>query len=119
LNGWRIYNNITELGLTPGSETMEQICAAMSDKSELRFIKFTSNASAAYPAVSGMLIVRRYTTNRVELRFLRGLSSNAEEWIGYYDTNVSPNFSGWIKLARTSDLTPYETGVWTPELRFG
>lgn len=119
LGGWRIYNNITELGLTPGSETMEAICGAMPDRSELRFTKFTTNPSTAYPAISGMLIVRRYTTNRTELRFLRGLPSNAEEWIGYYDTNVSPNFSGWIKLARTSDLTPYETGVWTPELRFG
>ena len=118
-NGWRIYNNITELGLTPGSETMEAICGAMPDRSELRFAKLTSNTSTAYPANAGILFVRRYSTNRVELRFLRGLANNAEEWVGYYDTNVTPNFSGWIKLARSVDLPPYETGTWIPELRFG
>lgn len=119
LNGWRIYNDVTELGLTPGSETMEEICESIPDRSELRFTKLTSNPSTAYPADAGMLFVRRHSIYRVELRFLRGLSNTAEEWVGYYDTNITPNFSGWIKLARSVDLPPYETGTWIPELRFG
>lgn len=118
-NGWRIYNDITELGLTPGTETMEAICAALPDRSELRYIKVTSNPSTAYPASSGMLIIRKYTVYRIELRFINGFSNDANEWVGYYDVNVTPNFTGWIKLARTSELTPYESGLWTPDLKFG
>ncbi|MGN7381423.1 MULTISPECIES: pyocin knob domain-containing protein [unclassified Paenibacillus] len=96
--GWKVFNNITELGLTEGSETMEAICRAMPDKSELRFQKFTTNPSTAYPATAGMLFVRRYSTYRVALKFFNGNGRAAHEWIGYFDTNVNPNFSGWVKV---------------------
>lgn len=118
--GWRNYNSLIQLGITEGSETMEQICAAMANLSELRYIKTSSNASSAYPANSGMLFVRRYASFRVELRFFRGSSNGvADEWIGYYDVNVNPTFTGWQKVAKDSDIINYETGTWTPELRFG
>lgn len=119
-NGWRIYNSLSELGITEGTETMEQICAAMANLSELRYIKTTSNPSSAYPATSGMLFVRRYASYRVELHFFRGSSNGvADEWIGYYDVNITPNFTGWQKVAKDSDIINYETGTWTPELQFG
>src|SRR5690606_15893268 len=80
----------------------------------------SSNPSSAYPAISGMLFVRRYASFRVELRFFRGSSNGvADEWFGYYDVNVNPNFTGWQKVAKDSDIINYETGTWTPELRFG
>ena len=100
LAGWKIYNDITELGLTVGSETMESICLAMPDKSELRFLKRTSNPSSAYPDNAGVLLVRRYAVYRIELRFMNGFLGNVNEWIGYFDSNTTPNFSGWKKISR-------------------
>lgn len=105
VNGWRIYNDLTALGLTVGSETMEAIAAAMADKSELRITKVTSNTSTAYPATTGILFVRRYTVNRIELRFIQGNSNGlAREWIGYYDSNISPTFTGWNKVVTSETI---------------
>jgi hypothetical protein len=105
LAGWKIYNDITELGLTPGTETMNAIVPAMQNKSELRFIKTTANLANMYPAVSGMLIVRKYANYRVECRFMQGANNGiVREWIAYYDANISPNFTGWKRVVTEDQI---------------
>jgi hypothetical protein len=99
INSWKTYNNITELGLVAGTETMEAICTAMPDKSILRFVKLVTNTSTAYPYTSGVLEVIRHSRIRVQLKFTKGYGG-AEEWLGFYDVdNMVPPFSGWIKRA--------------------
>lgn len=114
LNGWRVYNNITELGLSAGSETMEQIAAAMANQSMLIFSKTTGNASPAYPMNTGLLIVTKHSNPRTVLEFYSRSSGRPVKWVGYYDANQSPNFTGW-----SQDALEYETGTFTPELNFG
>lgn len=106
VNGWRNYNDITELGLTAGTETMESICAAMADKSELRYIKVTSNTSTSYPASAGVLFVRKYADYRIELEFINGVSGGTVNvWHGYFDINIIPNFTGWADMSGRRSLT--------------
>ncbi|QUH29999.1 hypothetical protein [Vallitalea guaymasensis] len=109
VGGWKIYNNITELGLTIGSETIVDICEAMPDKSELRFMKITTNPSTAYPMASGILNIRKYSSYRTEVRFVWGYDNKTKEWIGYYDTNIEPNFSGWKCIEEKLDDIAYKT----------
>jgi hypothetical protein len=113
-NGWRIYNDVTELGLTPGSETMEAIVAAMANRSMLIFSKTTGNASPAYPMNTGLLIVTKHSNPRTVLEFYSRSSGRPVKWVGYYDANQSPNFTGW-----SQDALEYETGTWTPALQGG
>lgn len=113
-NGWRIYNDVTELGLTPGSETMEAIVASMANRSMLIFSKTTGNASPAYPMNTGLLIVTKHSNSRTALEFHGRTSGRPAKFVGYYDANQSPNFTGW-----SEDALEYETGTFTIELRFG
>jgi hypothetical protein len=114
LGGWRIYNDVTELGLTPGSETMEQIATKMADKSMLIFQKLSTNTSTAYPFTTGILVVTKISIFRIAFEFFSRTSERPVKWIGYYDSNQSPNFTGW-----SQDALEYETGTFTPELNFG
>jgi len=107
VNGWRIYNDITELGLTPGSETMEDIVIAMANRSMLIFWKTTTNASSAYPANTGLLIVTKYHNTRVVLEFFSRESGISAVWVGYYDSNQTPNFTGWNKVAVTDSINEF------------
>lgn len=113
-NGWRIYNDVTELGLTPGSETMEDICAALPSRSMLIYAKNASNTSPAYPGTIGVLIVTRVTGTRVALEFFSSSEGRPVKLVGFYNSGASPQFTGWAREA-----LEYETGTWTPELRFG
>lgn len=117
--GWRTYNSLTELGITEGTETMEQICAAMDNRSRLIYPKVTSNPATAYPALSGLLIITKFASYRTELRFINGTASNARHWFGYYDVNITPNFTGWFEVPNKNDVPAYEQGAFTPELQFG
>ena len=111
---WRIYNDITELGLTPGTETMEDICAALPSRSMLIYAKNASNTSPAYPGTIGVLIVTRVTGARVALEFFSSSGGRPVKLVGFYNSGASPQFTGWAREA-----LEYETGTWTPELWFG
>jgi hypothetical protein len=103
LDKWITYNSLSELNIVEGTETIELICNAMRDRSELQFVKLSGNTSGAYPAVSGMLYVKRYASHRVELRFMNGPASGVvREWIGYFDINTTPNFTGWREVLTSS-----------------
>ena len=113
LNGWRIYNDVTELGLTPGSETMEDICAALPSRSMLIYAKNASNTSPAYPGTIGVLIVTRVTGTRLALEFFSSSGGRPVKLVGFYNSGASPQFTGWAREA-----LEYETGTFTPELKF-
>lgn len=105
INGWKRFGDITELGLTPGSETMEAICAAMPNRSILRASKVTSNPSTAYPHTAGLLTVVKWSSFRTDLHFSNaGTGGTLQMWGGFYDENVTPNFTGW-KLVPLLDVT--------------
>lgn len=104
--GWKVYNDITELGLTVGTETIDSIVQALPDKSELRFMKVTANTSAAYPATAGVLHIKRYANYRVEITFANGDGNGPRKWYGYYDTNITPNFTGWQEIIAPKDEMP-------------
>lgn len=111
--GWIFYGTLSALGITEGTETIESIINAMADKSELRYIKVTTNPANIYPATSGMFIVRKFSLYRVELRFIQGLASGGvREWVAYYDVNITPNFTGWKEVITTRQIID---GAGSPE----
>lgn len=119
INGWRIYNNLSQLGISTGTETMTMICAAMANRSIAVLEKVTSNPATDYPAPTGLLIITKFASYRTELRFINGTASNARHWFGYYDVNITPNFTGWFEVPNKNDVPAYEQGTFTPELQFG
>lgn len=119
INGWRIYNNLSQLGISTGTETMTMICAAMDNRSIAVLEKVTSNPATDYPALTGLLIITKFASYRTELRFINGTASNARHWFGYYDVNITPNFTGWFEVPNKNDVPAYEQGTFTPELQFG
>ena len=114
MNGWKVYNDITELGLTSGSETIDQICIAMIDKSILMHVVTNEIASSnkAYPKVlGGTLKVEKLNINRIKLTYSCGGNGNIYEYIGYY---YASKFTGWqeIKSGDSGWLTlPLTTGT--------
>ncbi|BBH19839.1 hypothetical protein Back11_11840 [Paenibacillus baekrokdamisoli] len=99
VDGWHIFYDITQLGLTAGTETIEDICLAMPMMSMLVYTKKASNTSTAYPITDGILVIKKSGVSNVadlKFSFYNG-GGNVQQWSGYYNWNGSPPFSGWVK----------------------
>lgn len=114
--GWfSFYQDIEDIGLDPGWETIEDFWGRMNEPSILIYDKFPSNPSTIYPAPSGVLIATKSLYGNVIFEFFGTTSPGGGrpiKWTGIYNPNGG--FTGW-----SQDALDYETGTFTPELRFG
>lgn len=92
-------NSLEEIGLTPGSETIASIAAAMPDNSELTATITAANAQI-YPQTAGILSVKKKDNSNVVFEF--NVRSIAQRYIGTYDITATPAFSDW-KLVLTGN----------------
>lgn len=100
----RTYTSITELGLTVGSETIEDIANSMGDKTRLITLIFEANNNMSiYPYKNGTLIVEKINIYRVNLKFCEDISSNV--YVSTY--HGEKGFTGWQQLA-TMDKVAHE-----------
>lgn len=101
---WTVYDNLDMLGIYMGSEneTIENICATLGSRTKLYWQKINDNPATCYPSNSGLLEVTKYSDDKVALKFTRASATNGDTWVGNYNVNLSPKFSGWKKLNTSS-----------------
>ena len=95
----KTYTSLAELGLTIGSETIEDIVNSMEDKTRLITLIFESdNNTSIYPYRNGTLIVEKINIYRVNLKFCNDISSDV--YVSTY--HGEKGFTGWKRLCATT-----------------
>ena len=106
-NFLKTYTSIEQLGLTIGSETIEDIVNSMEDKTRLITLIFElDNNVSIYPYRNGTLSVEKINIYRVHLKFFEDVSSNV--YVSTY--HGEKGFTGWRRLCTTSveDVPNYD-----------
>lgn len=91
----KTYTDLSQIGLTIGSETIEGIVTAMPTNSKLQIQVTSANNASIYPHGFGMLIVEKAGNYRIKFEFY--YSDQAIGWFGIYDIGGSV-WSGWSKI---------------------
>ena len=91
----KTYTNLGQIGLTEGSETIEDIATSLPANARLVFPVGVTNADV-YPAPLGTLIVDRINDSRVALQFYK---KDADRfWFGVYASDNSSPWIGWSEV---------------------
>ena len=107
------YTSWADLGLTEGESTMEQIFNAMAAQSMAVLTKSSTTTQGELPSNIGILTVVKNGNYRSTFEFAsNGSSGYIRRWVGGYDNNITPKFTGWEEIT----FGGYETGTWTPTL---
>lgn len=108
------YTNITQLGLTIGSETIETIVDAMEENSTLTYGIGVGYNTAIYPDIYGIVTITKTNPNRTRIVYTSNTGTN---YWGFYDKNDG-KFDGWRKLATTNSLMPQLSGATSASANF-
>ena len=105
LNGkMSVYKSLSSIGLTAGSETIEDIALALPNKSMLFYAAGEAANTEEYPenTVYAEVIVFKDDISRVIFQFIS--KTTARVWVGVYsNTNTNGAWTGWKKIAMTDD----------------
>lgn len=101
----KVYNNITELGLTEATATAQQIVELMQDNSILLHpaSENASTSNLAMPFNYGLLIVFKRSNNYADFEY-NGIGSNTK-YFAYYNGASTTIWSGWKELFTTEGGT--------------
>lgn len=92
---------------------MEQIFNAMAAQSMAVLTKSGTTTQGELPSNVGILTVVKNGNYRSTFEFAsNGSSGYIRRWVGGYDNNITPKFTGWKEIT----FGGYETGTWTPTL---
>ena len=95
----KTYTSLAELGLTIGSETIEDIVNNMEDRTRLITLIFElDNNTSIYPYPNGILIVEKVNIYRVNLKFCNDISSDI--YVSTY--HGEKGFTGWQRVCTTT-----------------
>ena len=92
----KTYTSIEQLGLTSGSETIENIVNSMESRTRLIAVIEGGNLSI-YPNTSGTLIVEKLNIYRVHFKFC--MDGSPKVFVGTY--HAVYGFTGWQKVCTT------------------
>lgn len=92
----KTYTSIKQLGLTSGSETIEDIAKNM--ESFTRLIAIIEGGTSIYPYTNGTLIVEKLNPYRVHFKFC--MDELPMVFVGAY--HAISGFTGWKRLCTTS-----------------
>lgn len=92
----KTYTSIKQLGLTSGSETIEDIAKNM--ESFTRLIAFIEGGTSIYPYTNGTLIVEKLNPYRVHFKFC--MDELPMVFVGAY--HAISGFTGWKRLCATN-----------------
>lgn len=105
----KTYTSIEQLGLTSGSETMENIANNM--ESFTRLIAVIEGDTSIYPYRNGTLIVEKLNIYRVHFKFC--VDESPVVYVGTY--HAISGFTGWKRLCSTSVADVPLTNVTIPD----
>ena len=131
---WKSFNNLSQIGITAGSETIMDIVVALPEGSELSYdIRASQHNHDAYPYPTGTITIKKYSDSACDIEHVcsanneyRGTwrmyavgSSNTfilSDWVQVYDSVNPPTAeligafaSGTATVTDANDLTD---GVW-------
>ena len=96
--GWKRvcfqFTSLTQLGITSGSETIEQIVNTLPENSNLIYSVSTSGESI-YPTNYGLVTVTKLTTGRVRFEYS---TTGGTLFIGMYNVGAASPWTGWKKV---------------------
>ena len=105
------YISFADIGLTIGSETIEDIATNLPDNSQL-FVVVGADGAPIYPVAYGTLHVLKKNTSRTYFEFLE--KTSARRYYGVYDSTMSTPWTGWGKFYSSEDKpTPADIGAAT------
>ena len=93
----KTYTSIEQLGLTSGSETIENIVNSMESRTRLITVIEGGDLSI-YPNTSGTLIVEKLNIYRVHFKFC--MDGSPKVFVGTY--HAVSGFTGWQKVCATT-----------------
>ena len=105
--GIKTFTRLEQLGLTEGSETLEDIIKAMPGQSVFSYSVTVNSNTSIYPKQDGMLIINKQGDWRVNLTFYS--DSISEQWIGYYQK--SSGMQAFRRVCTTSVANVPETRI--------
>ena len=105
--GIKTFTRLEQLGLTEGSETLEDIIKAMPGQSVFSYSVTVNSNISIYPKQDGMLIINKQGDWRVNLTFYS--DSISEQWIGYYQK--SSGMQAFRRVCTTSVADVPETRI--------
>ena len=102
----RVYREYSDLGITVSANTtMNDICSAMVNNSEAYLRKYSSEGSVdlstKFPLSTGSLHIMKYGNSRTSLEFFSA-ATPIRKFIGYYNTDLSPTFTGWKEIIKAA-----------------
>ena len=111
----KTYTSIEQLGLTNGSETIEDIVNSMENSTRLIAVIMDTSNTSIYPYNFGTLIVEKVNIYRTHLKFCKDML--AEVYVGAY--HGGSGFTGWKKLCTTSVADVPRTAItWSDETNY-
>lgn len=103
------FISFADIGLTIGSETIEDIATKLPESSQL-FVVVGADGADIYPTTYGTLHVLKKNTSRTYFEFLE--KTNSRRYYGTYDSSMSTPWSGWAKSYSAHDKpTPADIGA--------
>lgn len=110
----RTYTSLAQLGITPGSETVEGIATALGDGGSIEYSVDSSYNSSIYPSYGasggrlGIVRVVRLTVSRVSFEFALKADNyySPQKWLGFYSRDAG--WHGWVLQATATPPTWYE-----------
>ena len=103
----KTYTDLSQIGLTAGSETIETIGKGLPTYSRLTLTVGSGMNSSIYPNGNfGMLIVEKTVNSRVIFTFT---NNQGTQWLGAFSyTSSSTNWTGWLSAAAVQTTTMAE-----------
>ncbi len=100
----KTYTDLTQIGLTAGSETIEAIGKGLPTYSRLTLTVGSGMNSSIYPNGNfGMLIVEKTVNSRVMFTFT---NNQGTQWLGAFSyTSSGSSWTGWLSAASTQTVT--------------
>lgn len=94
------YSDLSQIGLTVGSETIKNIATNLPNNSML-VVGITTDNAAIYPTQYGTLTVKRSIQSRIEFEFV---TTAGGKFVAFYAINSSGDtWTAWNEVARLSN----------------
>lgn len=94
------FNDLSQIGLEVGSETIDGIMQALPEYSILQLAITSENNSSIYPNSTGTLIIEDIYSTGATFRFYAKIGEAVKVWKGLY---VGNSFSGWNRVYSEQD----------------
>ena len=107
----RVYTDLSQIGLTVGSETIDSIMNALPAYCALNITITSAHNTSIYPMTAGSLFVRKTWSGRAIFEFYS--PDNTRSDLLYFALHNNISFTGWIECGNKNGYLPLTGGTIT------